>query len=78
MGKSTTPMAEKLRRTAYINDRCPGRASFTDTSKRKIGRQTLPNRLGFFKDVKFNWCNEDISDDKLRRELKKTFFKYNN
>jgi len=78
MGNSTTPMADKLRRTAYINDRCPGRASFTDISKRKIGRQTLPNRLGFFKDIKFNWCNEDISDDKLQRELKKTFFKYNN
>jgi len=78
MAISITPMAEKLRKRAYINDRCPGRATFIDRSKNKIGKQSLPNRLSFFKDIKFNWCNSNISEDKLRQELKKAFFKCNN
>jgi len=38
-------MAEKLLQETYVNDRCPGRAKFSDKSKLKIGRQSLPNRL---------------------------------
>jgi len=67
-------MAEKLRHRAYINDRCPGRATFCDRSRLKIGRQSLPNRLDFFRNIKFDWTRrENLSTDKLRTELKKTF-----
>jgi len=45
-------MAEKLLQETYVNDRCPGRAKFSDKSKLKIGRQSLPNRLKFFKEIK--------------------------
>jgi len=65
-------MAEKLRQRVYINDRYPGRATFIDRSKLKIGRQSLPNRLD--REIKFAWCGqEDILTDKLRIKLKKTF-----
>jgi len=67
-------MAEKLRERAYVNDRSPGRATFIDRSKLKIGRQSLLSRLDFFREIKFDWCGqEDMSKDKLRIELKKTF-----
>jgi len=56
MREGTTPLAEKLRQRAYINDRCPGRTTFIDRSKLKIGRQSLPNRLDFFREIKFDWC----------------------
>jgi len=74
MWDGATPMAEKLRQRAYINNICPGRATFSDRSRLKIGRQSLPNRLDFFSDIKFDWTrHEDTSTDRLRIELKKTF-----
>jgi len=47
----------------------PGKATFIDRSKTNVGKQSLPNRLAFFKDIKFDWCNNNISEDKLRQEL---------
>jgi len=75
MQKGTTPMSEKLRNRAYVNDRFPGKATFVDRSKTKVGRQSQPNRLDFLREIKFNWNNaeEPISKDKLRIALKKTF-----
>jgi len=77
MKNGTTPMAHKLRQRAYINDRGPGRATFIDRSWLKIGKQSLPNRLDFFWEIKFNWWEryQEISKDKLRAVLiKKQFF----
>jgi len=47
-------MAEKLRQKAYVNNRCPGRATFIDRSKLKIGRLSLLNRLDFLSEIKFD------------------------
>jgi len=71
----TTPMSEKLRKRVYINDRFPGKGTFHDISRTKIGRQSLPNRLDFLREINFDWTNakEPISKDKLRIALKKTF-----
>jgi len=73
--KGTTPMSEKLRGRAYVNYRFPGKGTFRDLSRTKIGRQSLPNRLDFLREIKFDWINakEPISKDKLRIALKKTF-----
>jgi len=72
MHKGTTPMSEKLRNRAYVNDRFPGKAMFANRSKTKIGRQSLPNRLDFLREIKLDWNNaeEPISKDKLRVALK--------
>jgi len=68
-----TPLAKILRKRAYINDRNSGKVTFSDISRIKIGRQALPNRLDFFKDIKFDWCNAPFDHDKLGIELKQTF-----
>jgi len=56
MQDGTTPMEEKLWQRAYVNDRCPGKPSFINRSKLKIGRQSLTNRLDFFREIEFDWC----------------------
>jgi len=70
--KGTTPLGRKLKQLGYINDRCPKRAKFFDTSRLKIGRQDLLNRLNFL-DLSFDWIG-NFSDDYLRTRLKKEFF----
>jgi len=56
MGKGSTPMAEILRKKAYINDRCSGRVTFIDRSK-----TITPNRLDFFKEIRFD-CRNRVYD----------------
>jgi len=70
--KGTMPLGRKLKQMGYINDRCPKRAKFFDTSHLKIGRQDLLNRLNFL-NLNFDWIG-DFSDDYLRTRLKKEFF----
>jgi len=53
----TTPMTEKLRQRAYVNDRYPGGLTIIDRSKLKIGKQSLPNRLEFIREKKFDCCD---------------------
>jgi len=43
--KSDTRQSEELRRSSYINDRVPRRAKFTNSSSKKIGRESIKNRL---------------------------------
>jgi len=71
-----TPLARSLLARGYINDRRPGNMTFADKSKRKIGRQDLPNRLGMQRQIKQDWCNRNFNNDALRILLKKTFFKH--
>jgi len=66
------PITQKLKTSAYINDRLPGIAHFMDTSRLKIGKQSFPNRLSNMKAIKFDWTR-GIDKHKLRIELKKTF-----
>ncbi len=73
---SDTNVANLLRDVAYINDRIPHKARFIDNSRYKIGRQSLPNRIGhIFSKIKFDWINY-TSDHALRVNLKKEFFTY--
>jgi len=71
------PMSTVLRSKAYINDRNPGKAIFIDSSRLRIGRHCLANRLSFMKDIKFDWT-QGIEDNSLRVNLKKTFINNNN
>ena len=76
--KSDTNIATQIRDAAYINDRMPGIAKFIDKSRLKIGKQTLTNRIGpIFSATKFGWISLE-DDNKLRRQLKETFFKFSN
>jgi len=66
------PLAEKIKRNVGTNDRT-GKLTTIDSSKRKIGRHAMQNRLSCIREVKFPW-RQGISWDQLRIELKKTFF----
>jgi hypothetical protein len=60
---------------AVIERRCPLQPSFFDTSRSRIGRQSIANRIStIFKNVNFDWNGVDLSKDQLRRLLKTTFF----
>jgi len=60
---------------SYLERRTPGQLFTYDASIKRIGRQTLSNRLALVsKVIKFPWL--DITTDEMRRNLKKTFFKY--
>jgi len=56
----------------YYNDR-KGKSSIMDTSRLRIGRHAMKNRLKCINELQFPWIN-GITDDRLRKELKKTFF----
>jgi len=75
LGKTGPRLSDKLVNKRYINDRKPGIGIFPDTSRLKIGRHSLTNRLEMMKKVSFNWT-KGISTDLLRVNLKKTFFTY--
>ena len=50
---------------------------FIDKSRLKIGRQSLPYRIGpIFAKMSFDWIRTNLSDDTLRRKLKSEFFRY--
>jgi len=71
--KNTGPrMSKKLQERIYVNDRTPGRGTFADHSRLKIGRNAFPNRLKCLNRVKFDWIN-GIGNHVLRVNLKKTF-----
>lgn len=70
---SDTNIAELLRSNAYVNDRMPRKARFSDRSRLKIGRQSLQNRIGpLFSHITFDWIRP-LSDDQLRVLLKSEF-----
>lgn len=62
-----------------MNSRSPGLRTFFDTSRRKIGRQSLQNRLKEpFTNVKEEWYMCGISKDTMRVIMKRAFFPYYN
>ena len=59
------------------NRRRPARPSFFDTTRRKIGRQSLQNRIGeTFKRVEADWMEARRSKAAVRIDLKRAFFPY--
>ncbi len=74
--KSDTNIAKILRNSAYVSNRLPLHAKFIDRSRLCVGRQTLPYRIGhLFSKISFDWI-VNLSDDALRKSLKKEFFEY--
>jgi len=73
LGESGPPLSRKLRDNLYRNDRT-GKISFMDTSRLKIGKRSLQNRLKTVQEFQINWL-DGISKDRLRIELKKSFIK---
>jgi len=72
-------LSSDLRSTLYINDRRRNRPIFLDRSRTKIGKQCFKHRLNsIFKCINFDWYGLNPSNDTLRVELKKSFFKYYN
>ncbi len=64
--------------TLYTERRHPHIGKFYNNAKGKIGRQKLGNGLDFFNAIKDNWLGMDLSNDAIRRLLKRTFFGYLN
>jgi len=71
------PLSETLRHAAYRNNRLPGQAIYMDSSRLRIGKNSLVNRLNCMRQVKFQWTN-GINQHALRQNLKKTFYLVNN
>jgi len=67
-------LSQRLRSSCYINDHKPGIGSFIDSSRLKIGRHSLANRLQMMKRVTFDWT-QGLNKHSLRINLKKTFMK---
>jgi len=60
----------------FTTRRKPLIGNFFDNSKGKIGRQKLGNRLRFMAEIKADWIDTEMSKDRLRMLLKRTFFHY--
>ena len=59
-----------------INDRMPARPQFYDSSRLKVGRQAIQNRISeTAKLIKEDWHSKAISKDQLRIIFKRSFFK---
>jgi len=71
-----TQIAQELRTPAYINDRRPKLAKFHDSSNKKIGRQSMRNRLTHISAADFDWIDINISKDFLSVKLKKLLFQF--
>jgi hypothetical protein len=65
-----------LSKTYYEERRHVGLGKFYDNSKGKVGRLKFGNNLQFMSALKTPWSGENWNDDKIRIELKKTFFNY--
>jgi len=62
---------------SFVERRHPHLLLFYDSSCRKIGRQSIKNRLTIVaKQMKFDWFSYNISPDLLRIRLKHSFFSY--
>ena len=58
----------------YFERRYPSLAKFFDSSKSKIGKQSLDCRLVFMNSLPA-WYNFGFSDDEIRRFLKSNYFR---
>jgi len=68
--RSPTYLYEMLHETIHTTRRQPTKARFYDNSKGKIGKHRLCNRLQGMNDLP-EWLNLDMTDDAIRRLLKK-------
>jgi len=72
---ANAPLHNLCTKTSYSTQRKPLQMFFYDSSKSKIGKNSIQNRLKFvFDSIKIPWLNSDF--DKIRPILKSTFFEY--
>jgi len=62
-------------RLKYDWFRNPGKGTFFSDAKKKAGKNSILSKLHFFGDIAFNWVG-DISEDVLRKNLKKQFIRF--
>jgi len=75
ISEEPTRLCEDVLTNAYVERRRAGMMQFYDSSKRKIGRQVLKNRLPcVMKQMKFDWLW--TKKETLRPKMKKCFFRY--
>jgi len=67
---------ERLLRSLYVESRRPTVGFFFDNSSSKQGKQSIQNRLPFFKNLSTQWMNNEINVDAIRTMLKKSFLSY--
>ena len=72
--KEPVTMYENLQANYFEEKRHPGVGHFFDTSRRKVGRQSLQNRLMFMRGITYPWNACKMSNDLIRIEMKKAFF----
>jgi len=66
----------RLKSNLYTENRRPGLGFFYDNSTNMRGKQSIQNRLPYFRLISDQWINKEITDDAIRMLLKKTFFTY--
>jgi len=66
----------RLNSNLYTENRRPGLGFFYDNSMNMRGKQSIQNRLPYFRLIRDQWINNEITDDAIRILLKKTFFTY--
>ncbi len=74
--RSPSGLHDLLKETYYEERRHVGIGKFFDNSKGKIGKQKFGNNLQYMSAIRSPWNGQNWSDDKIRVELKKTFFSY--
>jgi len=67
-------LKDSITTTLYTTRRKPLIGRFYNNAKGKIGKQALHNRLEMMDLVDFDWIGQDLSDDRIRTYLKRTFF----
>jgi hypothetical protein len=77
--KKPKPLYDVLKQTFYTERRNKGRGLFFDASRRRVGRQSLQNRLEHVAQIKEPWNEQGqvLTNDRIRVMLKKAFFSYN-
>jgi len=67
-------LKDSITSTLYTTRRKPLIGRFYNNAKGKTGKQALHNRLEMMDRLDFDWIGQNLSDDRIRTYLKKTFF----
>jgi len=67
-------LKDTITSTLYTTRRKPLIGKFYNNARGKIGKQALHNCLEMMDCVDFDWIGQDLSDDRIRAHLKKTYF----
>jgi len=72
---NASPIQEICKENSYLINRKPGQLFFYDSSRVRIEKNSIKNRItDVFKAINFPWSN--VKYDLVRPKLKKIFFKY--